>query len=415
MKPTSKHFHLNVSALAVAALVSACGGGNNSGDLTPPTLTVTDNVAEAKATGTVTFTFTFSESVGSSFTKEDITVTGGTAGTFTMVDPTHATLVVTPNASTMGTMGVSVPAAKVVDAAGNVNYVAASATQDYNTITGPEVAITDNVEGTLTTGTVTFTFTFSKNIAAGSFTTDDIVVAGGGTKGAFAMVDATHATLVVTPAPSASGTISVNVAVGTFTDETSVANDVAASATQEYDTTGANVSGSTGTCTASPCIDFSSASVGYTAFEGLISAEQAVDPKDPTNMVAKFVKDSTGKPWAGATISTDGGTDKTVAPFGLATSKIVTLRVLSTAVGELTMLKLENAADGSKCLEAGAVSTVAGAWETLTFNFSTNIAGSTCPAFDAATVYNRVSVFPIFLSLPTGSETFYYDELSYTP
>jgi hypothetical protein len=310
-----------------------------------------------------------------------------------------------------------VSSGKVVDGAGNVNYLAASGTQDYNTITGPEVAITDDVAGALTTGNVTFTFTFSRNIAAGSFTADDVVVTGGGTKGAFAMVDAMHATLVVTPEASASGTISVSIAVGSFADESSVANDVAASATQEYDTTGANVSGSTGTCTASPCIDFSGSSVGYTAFEGLVSAEQVDDPKDALNKVAKFVKASTGQVWAGATISTDGGDAKTVVPFGLGTSKIVTLRSLATAVGQLTMLKLENSADPTKCLEAGASSTVAGAWETLTFNYTTNIAGSTCPAFNAATVYDRVSIFPMFGTNPPADapETFYYDELNYTP
>ena len=126
-------------ALAVAALVSACGGGDVEPpqDTVPPTLAITDDVAAATASGAVTFTFTFSEDVGSSFVAEDVLVTGGTAGTLTKVSETVYTLAVTPPADAAGTLSVSVAAAKFRDLANNDNVAEASATQAFDTQVTP--------------------------------------------------------------------------------------------------------------------------------------------------------------------------------------------------------------------------------------------------------------------------------------
>lgn len=105
-------------------------------DTTPPTVTITDDVM-GTATGDITFTFTFSEDVGTSFEASDVTVMGGTAGTFTTVSETVSTLVVMPPADMAGTVTVSVAAMSFEDAAGNMNAAAAMATQDFNTATGP--------------------------------------------------------------------------------------------------------------------------------------------------------------------------------------------------------------------------------------------------------------------------------------
>ena len=81
-------FNVAACGLAVSLLISACGGGETTGpaDTVAPTVVITDSEAGATATGAVTFTFTFSEDVGTSFTAEDLVVSGGTAGTFTKVD-----------------------------------------------------------------------------------------------------------------------------------------------------------------------------------------------------------------------------------------------------------------------------------------------------------------------------------------
>ena len=157
-----KHHVLTACTMAVCLLVSACGGGDAESppntatlppigepgpDSTPPSLNITDNVSSASASGPVTFTFTFSEDVGSSFTADDITVTGGTGSAFTMVNGTTATLVVTPPTGTAsGTLGVSVAAGAFSDAAGNLNTAVINASQAFGTApvgTGTVVASFD--------------------------------------------------------------------------------------------------------------------------------------------------------------------------------------------------------------------------------------------------------------------------------
>jgi hypothetical protein len=109
-------------------------------DTTPPTVTIASDVSAPTASGPVTFTFVFSEDVGISFEASDIVVTGGTAGAFTRIGGTQATLVVTPTPGVTGTMTVSVAAGTFTDIAGNANTAGASASKPYlasQTITFP--------------------------------------------------------------------------------------------------------------------------------------------------------------------------------------------------------------------------------------------------------------------------------------
>jgi beta-glucanase (GH16 family) len=121
-------------ALAATAFLSACGGAASS-DSVPPTVAIT----AAAATGSdVQFSFAFSEALASnSFTAADIAVTGGNAGTFTMVDSSHAILLVSPTASTVS---VAVAASKFDDVAHNLNTAAASANYVVPLPTVPTIA-----------------------------------------------------------------------------------------------------------------------------------------------------------------------------------------------------------------------------------------------------------------------------------
>ena len=79
-------------------------------------------------------------------------------------------------------------------------------------------------------------------------------------------------------------------------------------------------------------------------------------------------------------------------------------------------LKVEDAADGSKSCETEAMTTVAGAWETLTFDFA-NPAAGTAP-LNLATTYNRMSVFPNFGKTGAqigGPSTYYFDDFAFVP
>ena len=155
MKPrlpsrTSMHLFLASAVL----LLAACGGGNGEappvapgapGDSTGPVVTITDSVAEPNATGPVTFTFTFNEDVGTSFTVDDIAVTGGTKGSFTRVSGTRATLEVIPTPNITGTILVSVAAGAALDAQGNGNAVTTSQ-QAYETVPRTQMALPVNFD-----------------------------------------------------------------------------------------------------------------------------------------------------------------------------------------------------------------------------------------------------------------------------
>ena len=232
--------------LALASLLSACGGGDGlppgaallvpPPDRTAPTLTIASSSAGATATGHVTFSFTFSENIGTSFIADDVVVTGGSKGAFTQPSGTAATLVVTPNASSAGMLELSVAAGRFSDLAGNANTAAVSIQQAYNTM------------------------------------------------------------------PVATG------------------------------------SGSTGTCTAAPCMDFGAAGLAMVAFGGL-AADFVADPGDATNKVMRLLKNAAAETWAGATIDPSATGVAVVPALGLSTSKVVTLRFLAPAAGRTIMLK----------------------------------------------------------------------------
>jgi hypothetical protein len=99
-------------------------------------LVISDNLTVARATGKgeTTFIFTFSESVGSSFTRGDVTVTGGTPGALIKVNDAKYLLEVTPPANATGRMTVSVAAGAVSDVAGNRSTAAAENGQDFDTV-----------------------------------------------------------------------------------------------------------------------------------------------------------------------------------------------------------------------------------------------------------------------------------------
>jgi Bacterial Ig-like domain len=135
-------------ALAVLAL-SACGGDDaeapprapqGNSDTSAPVITITDNVPATTATADVTFTFAFNKDVGTSFTVDDITVTGGTKGTFTRGSGTAATLVVVPTPNSSGTIVVTVPANAATDAVGNGNALTTSQ-QAYETVVRTQMSL----------------------------------------------------------------------------------------------------------------------------------------------------------------------------------------------------------------------------------------------------------------------------------
>ncbi|MFK7907623.1 MAG: T9SS type A sorting domain-containing protein [Chitinophagales bacterium] len=129
-------------------------------------------------------------------------------------------------------------------------------------------------------------------------------------------------------------------------------------------------------------ITFDDPNVNYDLvdFGGNISAI-VTDPTDPTNMVVETTKTPLAQVWAGTTAG--GAGLSSPIPF-TGTSTKMSVRVWSPQTGVNVLLKVENAGNGGIFIEAFANTTVAGDWETLTFDFA---------PVNLNNIYNKVSIF----------------------
>jgi hypothetical protein len=201
---------------AVQAYSYTFGSGPLSGSDTgyiAPTLSITSNVSTVVANETATVTFTFSRTP-TGFTDSDITTTGGTLGAISGTGLIR-TAVFTPTANlALGTASITVASGSYTDAAGNAGGSGTTPSISIDTL-APTVLITSNVTTVKIGETATITFTFSE--APTGFTFYDITTTGG-TIGAISG-SGTVRTAVFTPTANlASGTASITVASGSYTD-----------------------------------------------------------------------------------------------------------------------------------------------------------------------------------------------------
>ena len=141
-------------------------------DRTAPSVTLTSGAPDP-TNGTIGVTATFSEPVYG-FSVGDISVTNGSAGSFTGSDgDTVYTYVVTATAD--GLVTTSVPAAAAADAATNPNTVSNTISRTYDA-TAPSVTLTSGAPDP-TNGTIAVTATFSEPVYG--FSVGDISVTNG--------------------------------------------------------------------------------------------------------------------------------------------------------------------------------------------------------------------------------------------
>ncbi|MBE3671531.1 hypothetical protein BOO25_21755, partial [Vibrio navarrensis] len=177
--------NLNDGTLTLSVIVTD-GAGNSASavtaistlDTAAPTVTISDDTT-GTATGDVLYTVTFNESV-TGFTADDITVSGGTKGTFTAVSGTVYTLVVTPTADSTSNLTVDVAASVATDTAGNPNSAATQSVQVVDTAL-PSIGISSDKSALKVGETATLTFTLSES--SSDFAADDITVTGGSLSG----------------------------------------------------------------------------------------------------------------------------------------------------------------------------------------------------------------------------------------
>ena len=177
-------------------------------DETAPTVDITGIPAKINNTNALTATFTFSESV-TGFVKNDITVTGGTAGAFGGSGTTY-TLAITPASGSNVVVTVAANSATDGTNMGPASAETATATWDASV---PTVGITGVPARISGTGNLTATFTFGEAVT--DFDTSDVTVTGG-TKGTFTESSSTVYTLVITPDGDAN--VVVTVAADSATD-----------------------------------------------------------------------------------------------------------------------------------------------------------------------------------------------------
>jgi hypothetical protein len=191
-------------------------------DTVSPGVTLT-SAAAATVTGAFAVTATFSESA-SGFDASDITVGNGSVSAFSGSGTTYS-FTVTPAAD--GAVTVEVAAGSATDTAGNGNTVATRLSRTAD-ITRPTLTLSSAAAST-TSAAFTVTASFSESV--GGFDASDVVV-GNGTVSSLAGVGSTYSFTVT---PTASGSVTVDVAANSASDSAGNGNTAAAQLTRTYD------------------------------------------------------------------------------------------------------------------------------------------------------------------------------------
>ncbi len=232
----------------------------------------------------------------------------------------------------------------------------------------PTVELTDSVTDATATGPVTFTFTFSEEVKG--FTAEDVTVTGGD-KASTVTAGSTNKvyTLVVTPTANTTGTISVSIDQGKFTDVSNNPNAAVPAVTQAYNT-----------APVSSALTFEQggrgASFTWSTFENganpgvEIVANPASGGVNTSAKVAKFTSLKIGQAWAGFESKHGADFGAMTLSMSNAVVKIMVYKPVISNVG----IKFATASGGSTG-EIKVANTKINQWEELTFDFSGVIGG----------------------------------------
>ena len=152
---------------------------------------------------------------------------------------------------------------------------------------------------------------------------------------------------------------------------------------------------------------------GLIGFAGAEASTIVTDPTDPANTVAQVVRSSSAAVFAGTVITNPAGDGlANPIPFTADDTKM-SLRVWSPEAGIVVRLKVEDYLVGSISVETDQLTTVAGEWETLIFDFSDEVPFT--PALDLDANYNKPVVFFNFgvEGAVAGEATYYFDDLEF--
>lgn len=134
------------------------------------------------------------------------------------------------------------------------------------------------------------------------------------------------------------------------------------------------------------------------------------DPTDEANLVGRAVKTGEAESWAGTTIGAGGLANP--IPFSEADTRI-SVRIWSPDAGVPVRLKVEDATAPNISVETELLTSTAGDWETLEFDFK-NQAEGTAP-LNLDNTYDKISIFFNFgiTGAMAGEKTFYWDDIQF--
>ena len=157
-------------------------------------------------------------------------------------------------------------------------------------------------------------------------------------------------------------------------------------------------------------ITFEDPNVDYTVVDFGGNASQLVpDPTNASNTVCQTEKTGAAQLWAGTTMSTANGL-ATALPFS-ATETVVSVAVWSPDANIPIRLKVEDHTNNTITCETETMTTMAGAWEVLQFDFTNHVNGT--PALDLNQTYDLMSIFFNFGTdgATAGAKTYYWDDV----
>ncbi len=148
---------------------------------------------------------------------------------------------------------------------------------------------------------------------------------------------------------------------------------------------------------------FESGTFAFTDFDGggsTVIANPQISGINTSAKVGRMVK-SASQVWGGSWI--DFG-----SPIDFSTFKTIKMKVFSPRVGAKVLLKVENGSDGGINFEKEVTTTVANAWEELTFDYS---------AINTAKTYQKIVLIFELGTVGDGSPnfTFLFDDIRLTP
>jgi|GEM_PF-1294658 len=136
------------------------------------------------------------------------------------------------------------------------------------------------------------------------------------------------------------------------------------------------------------------------------ASEIVEDPTDAANNVVQTTKTDGAETWAGTTVADVTGFSSPL-PFEPG-STTMSVRVWSPTADTPIRLKVEDINDVTVSVETEAMTTVAGEWETLVFDFANEATGTAAIDFDAS--YTKASIFFNF-GTEGDDQTYYWDDM----